>query len=147
MPSIQAAASSSGIQVSAAPVNTKDAIEGVFAAQARNRGSGLVAMPDPFNSSNRILITALAARYAVPTIYYTRLFAESGGLITYGSDFVELFRQGAGYVDRILRGSKPSELPVQAPTKFELVLNLKTAKSLGLDVPQTLLATADEVIE
>ena len=147
IPSIRTAASSLGIQVSEAPVHTKDEIEGVFAEQARNQGSGLMATPDAFNSSNRNQITALAARYGVPTIYYTRLFAEAGGLITYGSDFAELFRQAAGYIDRILKGAKPVELPVQQPTKLELVINLKTAKALDLTIPQTLLATADGVIE
>jgi putative tryptophan/tyrosine transport system substrate-binding protein len=147
MPSIQTAASSSGIKVSSAPVNSKDEFEGIFAKQAQNSGTGIITMPDAFNSSNRNLITALAARYNIPTIYYSRLFADTGGLITYGSDFAALFRQGAGYVDRILNGAMPSELPVQEPTKFELVINLKTSKALGLTIPQTLLATAEEVIE
>jgi putative ABC transport system substrate-binding protein len=104
-------------------------------------------MPDAFNIANRDLIMALAARYGVPTIYNTTFYAESGGLITYGADFLESFRQAAVYIDRILKGAKPEELPIQQPTKFQLVINLKTAKALGLTIPLTLLATADEVIE
>ena len=147
MPSIQAAASSFPIEVSAAPVHAKDEIEGVIATQARSPGGGLIVTPDAFNNANRELIIALAARYGVPAIYYNRFFSESGGLITYGSDFAEQFRQVPEYIDRILKGEKPTDLPIQAPTKFELVINLKTAKALGLSVPQTLLATADQVIE
>jgi len=147
MPSIQAAAASFPIEVSAAPVHAKDEIEGVIATQARSPGGGLIVTPDAFNNANRELIIALAARYGVPAIYYNRFFSESGGLITYGSDFAEQFRQVPEYIDRILKGEKPTDLPIQAPTKFELVINLKTAKALGLSVPQTLLATADQVIE
>ena len=147
MSSIQAAASSFAIQVRAAPVHTKDEIEGVIAAQARDPGGGLIVMPDPFNTLNRELIIALAARYSVPAIYYNRFFADSGGLVSYGDDRAELFRQAAGYIDRILKGAKPADLPVQQPTKFELIINLKAAKALGLDVPRGLLDAADEVIE
>jgi putative ABC transport system substrate-binding protein len=147
MSSIQTAASSFALQASAAPVHAKDEIEGVIATQARNPGSGLIVMPDSFNVANRELIIALAARYSVPATYTNRSFAESGGLISYGTDFAEEFRQAAGYLDRILKGAKPVDLPIQLPTKFELVINLKTAKALGLAIPQTLLATADEVIE
>jgi putative tryptophan/tyrosine transport system substrate-binding protein len=147
MPSIQAAASSFAIRASAAPVHGKDEIEGVIAAQARNPGGGLIVMPDPFNTANRELIIALAARYSVPAIYNNRFYPESGGLIAYGSDFAEQARQAAGYIDRILKGAKPADLPIQQPTKFELVLNLKTAKALGLEISPTLLARADEVIE
>jgi putative tryptophan/tyrosine transport system substrate-binding protein len=145
--SIQAAASSFGIQASAAPVHAKDEIEDVIAAQARNPGGGLIVMPDPSNTINRELIVALAARYAVPAIYFNRFYAESGGLITYGADFVELFRQAAGYIDRILKGEKPADLPIQLLTKFEFVINLKTAKVLGLDVPSHLQQLADQLIE
>jgi putative ABC transport system substrate-binding protein len=147
MPSVQAAASTSGVEANATPVHAKDEIEGVIAALARDQGSSLIVMPDPFNGANREHITLLAARYRVPAIYYRREFAEAGGLIAYASDFAEQFPQAAAYVDRILKGAKPEDLPVQAPTKFELVINLKTAKALGLDVPPTLLAAADEVIE
>jgi putative ABC transport system substrate-binding protein len=147
MPSIQAAASSSAVEVSAAPVHAKDEIEGVIAAQARNPGGGLIAMPDVYNDANRELIIALTARYGVPAIYYNRFFSEPGGLISFGEARDEQFRLAAGYIDRILKGEKPADLPLQAPTKFELIINLKTAKALGLTVPSTLLTAADEVIE
>jgi len=147
MPSIQAAASSLAVQVSAAPVHSKDEIEGVIAAQTRDPGSGLIVMPDVFNDVNRELIIALAARYSVPTMYFNRFFSEPGGLISYGDVRSEQFRLAAGYIDRILKGEKPADLPVQVPTKFELIINLKTAKALGLTIPDKLLATADEVIE
>jgi putative ABC transport system substrate-binding protein len=96
---------------------------------------------------HRDLIIRLAARYKLPSVFHRRLFVASGGLMSYGADVIDQFRQAAGYVDRILRGEKPADLPVQAPTKYELVINLKTAKALGLDVPPMLLARADEVIE
>jgi putative ABC transport system substrate-binding protein len=147
MPSIQAAASSLAIQISNAPVHAKDEIEGVIAAQARNPGGGLIVMPDSFNTVNREPIIALAARYGVPAIYWNRIFTESGGLITFGTDFVEQFRQVPEYIDRILKGEKPADLPIQAPTKFELVINLKTAKAMDLDMPPLLLGRADDVIE
>jgi putative tryptophan/tyrosine transport system substrate-binding protein len=147
MPSIQAAASSFPIEVSAAPVHAKDEIEGVIAAQARSPGGGLIVMPDAFNEPIRELIIALAARYSVPAIYYNRFFSEPGGLISYGELRVETFRLAAGYIDRILKGEKPADLPVQAPTKFELIINLKTAKALGLTIPDKLMALADELIE
>ena len=147
MPSIQAAASSLAIQISNTPVHAKDEIEGVIAAQARNPGGGLIVMPDPFNVENRELIIALAARYGVPAIYPNRFFTESGGLITYGTDFVEQFRQVPEYINRLLKGAKPADLPIQAPTKFELIINLKTAKAFGLTVPPLMLGRADEVIE
>ena len=125
----------------------EDEIEGVIAGQARSPGGGLIAMPNSFNVVNRELITALAARYGVPVIYYNRFFPESGGLISYGEDRTELFRLAAGYIDRILKGAKPADLPIQLPTKFELVINLKTAKALGLTVPPLMLGRADDVIE
>jgi putative ABC transport system substrate-binding protein len=147
MPSIQAAASSFAVQVSAAPVHGKDEIEGVVAEQARDPGGGLIAMPDVFNDVNRELIIALAARYSVPAIYFNRFFSEPGGLISFGEARDEQFRLAAGYIHRILKGEKPADLPLQAPTKFELIINLKTAKALGLTVPTALLTGADEVIE
>jgi putative ABC transport system substrate-binding protein len=147
MASIQAAASSLAVEASAAAVQAKDAIEGVIAAQARHPGGGLIVMPDPFNRTNRDLIISFAARYNIPAIYDDRPYAESGGLISYGADRSEEFRQAAGYVDRILKGQTPMDLPVQNPTKFELIINLKTAKALGITVPQSLLGRADEVIE
>jgi putative tryptophan/tyrosine transport system substrate-binding protein len=145
MPSIQAAARSFAVQITAAPIHTKDEIEGVIAAQAR--GGSLIVMPDAFNAANRDLIVALAARFAVPVIYNANYYAESGGLIAYGADRTEEFRQAAGYIDRILKGAKPADLPIQQPTKFEFVINLKTAKALGLDVPLQFQQLADEVIE
>ena len=147
MPSIQAAASSFAVQVSTATVNAKDEIEGVIAAQARTPGGGLIVMPSTFNVANRELIIELAARYGVPAIYPNRFFPDSGGLMAYGSDFVEQFRQAPEYIDRILKGEKPVDLPIQGPTKFELIINLKTAKALGLDVPLYLQQLADAVIE
>ena len=147
MPSIQAAASSFAVEVGVAPVQTRDEIEDVIAAQARNPGGGLIVMPGAFNTANREPIIALAARYRVPAIYYNRFYTESGGLITYGPDYAEQFRQAPDYINRILKGAKPADLPVQAPTKYELVVNLKTAKTLGLTVPPLLLSRADEVIE
>jgi len=147
MPSIQVAASSFSVEVSAAPVHAKDEIEGVIAAQTRSPGDGLIVMPDAFNDVNRELIVALATRYGVPAIYYNRFFSEPGGLISYGELRVETFRLAAGYIDRILKGEKPADLPVQAPTKFELIINLKTAKALGLTIPDKLMALANEVIE
>ena len=147
MPSIQAAASSIAVEVSPAPVLATDEIESVIAGQARSPGGGLVVMPAAFSVTNRDLIIALAARYGVPTIYFNRLFAESGGLVAYSADFVEQLRAAAGYVDRILKGAKPGDLPVQNPTKYELLINLKTAKALALDVPPHLQQLADELIE
>src|SRR3974377_425256 len=147
MPSIQTAASSFAVQVSATPVHVADEIEGVIAAQGRDPEGGLIAMPDVSNDVNRELIISLAARYRVPTIYYNRFFSELGGLISYGDVRSEQFRLAAGYIDRILKGEKPADLPVQVPTKFELVINLKTAKALGLTIPPSVLARADEAIE
>ena len=147
MPSIQAAASSLAVQASAAPVHAKDEIEGVIAAQARNPGGGLIVMPDAFNTTNRNLIIGLAARYGVPTSYAQDIFAQSGGLIAYSSVRTEAYAQVAGYIDRILKGEKPADLPVQSPTKFELLINMKTAKALGLEVPAKLLALADKLID
>jgi putative ABC transport system substrate-binding protein len=147
MPSIQAAASSFAVQVSAAPVHGKDEIEGVVAAQASDPGGSLIVMPDVFNDVNRELIIALAARYSVPAIYYNRFFSELGALISYGDVRSEQFRLAAGYIDRVLKGEKPADLPVQLPTKYELIINLKTAKALGLTIPDKLFTAADEVIE
>jgi len=147
MPSIQAAASSLAIEASAAPIHARNDIEGVIAAHASNPGGGLIVTPDPFNFTNRDLMIAVAARHGVPAIYFDRAHAVSGGLISYGPDSVERFRSAASYVDRILKGGKPAELPVQQATTFELVINLKTARALALDVSTSLLARADEVIE
>jgi putative ABC transport system substrate-binding protein len=108
---------------------------------------GLMVLPDVSTANNRDLIIALAARHRLPAVYPYRYFAASGGLFSYGSDVADVFRRAASYVDRVLKGAKPGDLPVQAPSKYELVINLKTAKALGLEVPSTLLARADEVIE
>jgi putative ABC transport system substrate-binding protein len=147
MSSIEAAAASFAIQASTAPVHAKEEIEGVIAALAGNPGAGLIVMPDLFNTINRDLIIALAARYRVAAIYFFRSFADSGGLISYGPDFAEQYPPAAAYIDRILKGEKPADLPIQLPIKVELVINLKTAKVLGLDVPLQLQLRADEVIE
>ena len=131
----KAAAASLAVEAIAAPVRDRSEIESVFTALAREPNGGLVVMTDTFTSVHSAEITSLAARYRVPAIYPYRLFAEVGGLLSYGSDLVDSWRRSASYVDRVLRGAKPSELPVQAPVKFELVINLKTARTLGLDVP------------
>jgi len=131
------------------PVNVGDPgeLEAALAAFARSPNGGLVVTGSAFAVMRRDLIIRLAAQHRLPAIYYERLFVVAGGLISYGPDTVDQFRRAAGYVDRILKGEKPADLPVQAPTKYELVINLKTAKALGLDIPATVLARADEVIE
>jgi len=118
-----------------------------MAAQAREANSGIFVILDAFMITHRSEVTSLAARYRLPAVYGQRFFAELGGLLSYGEDWADNFRRAATYADRILKGEKPSELPVQAPVKFQLVINLKTAKTLGLTVPQTLLVAADELIE
>ena len=144
---IQTAGPSVGIEVS--PVNVRDAdeIERAVTTFARQPNGGLIVTGSALANVHRDLIVTLAARHKLPAVYYRRYFVASGGLISYGPDFVDQFRRSAEYVDRILKGEKPADLPVQAPTKYELVINLKTAKALGLQVPPTLLARADEVIE
>ena len=122
-------------------------IESGIAAFAREPDGGLIVLPTPSNAANRDLIVDLAARYRLPAVYPFRYYAAIGGLMSYGLDSVDLFRRSAAYIDRILKGADPGALPVQAPTKFEPVINLKTAKTLGLAIPPTLLARADEVIE
>jgi len=117
------------------------------AAQAREPNGGLIVMPDTFTTEHRSEITSLAARYRLPAVYPYPIFTEFGGLLSYGDDLTDNFRRAASYVDRILKGEKPSELPVQAPVKFELVINLKTAKALGLDVPLQLQQRAEKIIE
>jgi putative tryptophan/tyrosine transport system substrate-binding protein len=144
---IQAMAPSVGVEVSPVDVGDAAKIEGAVAAFARSGNGGLIVTGSPFSTVHRDLIITLASRYKLPTIYFERLFVDDGGLVSYGPNFVEQFRRAAGYVDRILKGEKPGDLPVQAPTKYELVVNLKTAKALGLTVPQSMLARADDVIE
>jgi putative ABC transport system substrate-binding protein len=147
MNSFKAAAASFGVEAIAAPVYDRSELESVFAAQAREPNSSLIVMPDSFLNAHRVEITSLAAHYRLPAVYPYRLYTKVGGLLSYGNDVFDNYRRAAGYVDRILKGEKPADLPVQAPTKYELVINLKTAKALGLEFPPTLLARADEVIE
>jgi len=133
----------------ASPVDVRDApeIERDIAAFARSSNSGLIVTASAVATSHRDLIITLAARLRLPAVYASRFFVTGGGLISYGPDLLDQHRRAAEYVDRILKGEKPADLPVQAPTRYELVINLKTAKALGLDVPPMLLARADEVIE
>jgi putative ABC transport system substrate-binding protein len=144
---IQAVASSLGVEVT--PVNMRDAgdIERSLAAFALAPSGGLIVTASAAATIYRDLIVALAARYKLAAVYYEHSFVATGGLMSYGPDFVEQYRQAAGYVDRILKGEKPADLPVQTPTKFELAINLKTAKGLGLTVPASLLASANDIIE
>jgi putative ABC transport system substrate-binding protein len=136
-------------RVEVTPINMRDApeIERAVAAFARAPNGGLIVTASPLAQRHRDLIVTLAAQHKLPAVYFDRVFVAAGGLISYGPDFVDQFRQAAGYVNRILKGEKPADLPVQAPTKYELVINLQTAKALGIDVPPMLLARADEVIE
>jgi putative ABC transport system substrate-binding protein len=144
---IQAVASSQGMTVSPVAVRDAEEIERAIAAVARSANGGLIVTGSASATVHRDLIVTLAARHKIPAIYSDRFIVTRGGLISYGPDRIDQFRRAAGYVDRILKGEKPADLPVQAPTKYELVVNLKTAKALGLTVPQTLLASADEIIE
>jgi putative tryptophan/tyrosine transport system substrate-binding protein len=143
----KAAAAKFAVEAIAAPVHEGSELESVVATQAREPNSGLIAMPDSFTIAYRVEITSLAARHHLPAVYPYRFFAEVGGLLSYGIDENDNFRRAATYADRILKGEKPSDLPVQAPVKFELVINLKAATALGLAVPPAMLARADEVIE
>ena len=145
--SFEASAWSLAVEAIAAPVHSPSEFEAVFSALARDPNSGLVAMADIFLSNHRVEITTLARRYRIPAVYPFHQFTEVGGLLSYGNDPPDNFRRAATYSDRILKGEKPADLPVQAPTKYELVINLKTAKTLGLEVPLHLQQRADEVIE
>ena len=144
---IQSVASSLGVEV--VPINVGDAteVERAIGAFARESNGGLIVTPNAWTAVHRELVVTVAARHKLPAVYAARYFITGGGLISYGPNYVDQFRRAAGYVDRILKGEKPAHLPVQAPTKYEMVINLKTAKVLGLDVPATVLARADEVIE
>jgi putative ABC transport system substrate-binding protein len=144
---MQGVAPSFGVEVT--PVNLANAseVEQSIAAFAEAGNGGLAILGGPLVLAHRDLVIAIAAQHRLPAVYPSRFFAAAGGLISYGPDFLDQFRRAAGYVDRILKGEKPSDLPVQAPTKFEMVVNLKTAKALSLEVPSSLLARADEVIE
>jgi len=143
----KAAAASLGMEAIVAPVDDMAELERAIATSAHEPNSGLIVMPDAFMIGHHTDITSLVARYHVPTVYPFRIFAEGGGLVSYGSSALDEFRQAASYADRILKGAKPSELPVQTPINFDLVINLKTAKALGLDVPSSIRLRADEVIE
>jgi putative tryptophan/tyrosine transport system substrate-binding protein len=145
--SINDAATSFGVEVSVAHVHDVSELETVVATQAREPNSGLIVLNEDFMIAHRVEIISLAARYRLPAVYPFRFFAELGGLISYGVDLNDNFRRAVPYADRVLRGAKPSELPVQAPVKFELVINLKTAKAISIDIPLQLKQRADEVIE
>jgi len=144
---IEAAATSFTVKVSAAFVHDASGIEATITALAREPNGGIIVLPDPFTFLHRERITTLAAQHRLPAAYGLPEFAASGALICYGPDLVEQYRLAAGYIDRVLKGANPSDLPVQAPAKFELIINLKTARALGLTEPTPLLASADEVIE
>ena len=147
MSALQPLASSLSVEVAAAPVHDVGAIEAALAPLTGQAGCGLVVMPDVFTTINKNAIVALVTRQRLPAIYPFRHFVQSGGLVSYGNNPLDQFQLAAVYVDKILKGIKPADLPVQQPTKFELVINIKTARALGLNVPQSLLARADEVIE
>jgi putative ABC transport system substrate-binding protein len=147
VPSFEAEARSLKVAPIMAPVHSDIEIETAIIALGREPGGGLVVMPGPFGPVHRVPITSAAARSKVPAVYSNSLYVRNGGLLSYGPDQLDLLRRAATYVDRIMRGDKPGDLPVQFPTKFEMVVNLKTAKALGLTVPESLLARADEVIE
>jgi putative ABC transport system substrate-binding protein len=144
---VQSAAASFGVEASAIDLRDVSEIERDIAAFATTPGGGLIVSASPVATRHRDLIVKLAARHKLPAIYYERFFVAEGGLISYGPNIVDQYRRAPGYVDRILRGEKPADLPVQAPTKYELVINLKTAKALSLDVPNTLIGRADQLIE
>jgi putative ABC transport system substrate-binding protein len=147
LPSFEEAARSLKVAPTIGPVHNQAEIEQVITSLGREPGGGFVVMPDVFVQVHRAEIISLAARYNVPAVYQLSLFVRQGGLLSYGADGADLFRRAAPYIDRILRGTKPADLPVQLPVKFEMVVNLKTAKALGLAVPQSILLRADEVIE
>jgi len=144
---IQAMAPSQSLEVTAINASDEKEIERGIEASARSPNGGLIVTASASNLGNRKLIVALAARHRLPAVYFQRAFVTEGGLISYGADFLDQYRRAAGYIDRILKGEKAADLPVQAPTKYELVINLKTAKALGLTIPPSVLARADEVIE
>jgi putative tryptophan/tyrosine transport system substrate-binding protein len=146
-PAMQAAAPRMTVALSMSPVHTAADVDQVILEIGRVQGGGLIVVPDSFMIGQRQRITALAAKYRLPAMYPAGFFIPDGGLIAYGIDRADMFHRAADYVDRILRGASPVELPVQGPTKFELAINLKTAKALGLSVPSSMLLSADEVIE
>jgi putative ABC transport system substrate-binding protein len=147
MPSFETAARSLKVAPIVVPVHNDAEIETAVIALGREPGGGLVVVPDVFNQAHRVPIISAAARNNIPAVYIASEFVRDGGLLSYGPDRVDTFRGGASYVDRILRGAKPGDLPVQFPTKFEMAVNRKTATALGLSVPPSILLRADEVIE
>jgi putative tryptophan/tyrosine transport system substrate-binding protein len=147
LPSFEAAARSLKVEPIVAPAHSDTEIETVMTSLRREPGGGLVVMPDPFTFVHRAPIIQLATHNNIPAVYWRSVFARDGGLLAYGSDAEDIFHRSASYVDRILRGAKPAELPVQVPTKFDMVVNVKTAKALGLAVPPSILLRADKVIE
>jgi putative tryptophan/tyrosine transport system substrate-binding protein len=147
LPSLESVAPSLGVKIVSAPVRDPNGIQALFSSLVRERGDGLVTIPDSFTVVHRAMITQLAEQHRLPAIYALLPFAQSGGLLTYGTDTISQYRQAASYIDRILKGERPSDLPVVQPTKLSLVINLKTAKAIGIAVPDSLLALADEVIE
>jgi putative ABC transport system substrate-binding protein len=144
---VKVAAAALGIQIALVQASDRPAIETAFATLVRDKVDGLLVGTDPFFASRRLQLTTLATRHAIPAVYNGRDYAETGGLMSYGTSLTEVYRQVGVYIGRILKGTKPAELPVVQPTKFDLVINLITAKALGLDVPPMLLARADDVIE
>ena len=146
-PAIETAAAALAVRLTRIAHNSAAEIVSGFSNFARTAHDGILVLPDSSNTVHRDLIIRLAAQHRLPAVYPNRVYAESGGLAYYGTERKDLFQKAAGYIDRILRGAKPTDLPVQTPTKFEMVINLKAAKAIGLDVPPTLLARADEVIE
>jgi putative ABC transport system substrate-binding protein len=147
VPAIEAAAQSLAVQLTAVHVHNPAEIERAIDAFAGRPNAGMIPLPSPFVQAHRELIIALAAKHRLPAVYGARSYVMSGGLVSYSSDWIDQYRQAASYVDRIFKGARPADLPVQLPSKFELVINLKTAKTLGLDVPWFLQQRADEVIE
>ena len=145
LPSLESVAPSLGVKIVSAPVRDANGIQAIFSSLVQ--GDGLLAIPDSFTVVHRAAITRLAEQHRLPAIYALLPFAQSGGLLTYGTDTVSQYRQAASYIDRILKGERPNDLPIIQPTKLTLVINLKTAKAIGTAVPDSLLASADEVIE
>jgi putative ABC transport system substrate-binding protein len=147
MRELEAAAKVLGVQIQSVPIQGVKGIEQAFAEVARQHADGIVVFPDPLTFSNEVAITGFALKTRIPALYGAMEFVQAGGLMSYGPSYQEMFRRGANYVDRILKGAKPGDLPIEQPTRFEFVLNLKTAKALGLTIPQSVLLRADRVIE
>jgi putative ABC transport system substrate-binding protein len=147
MREMEAAAKVLGVQIQSVPIQGVKGIEQAFAEVARQHADGIVVFPDPLTFSNEVAITGFALKNRIPALYGAMEFVQAGGLMSYGPSYPEMFRRGANYVDRILKGAKPGDLPIEQPTRFEFVLNLKTAKALGLTIPQSVLLRADRVIE